>query len=121
MRIHLDKLLLLLATGCTPVSAGIGAAAELASIPVLGRSLPDAVISVVAGQDCSVVRIDQGNTYCRPPEPPPPGIPFCTRSLGVVDCWVDPWNLNGPPPRPVADGARMLTPAQQINARHSWP
>ncbi|MBU6498786.1 MAG: hypothetical protein KGQ40_09685 [Rhodospirillales bacterium] len=49
---------------------------------------------------------------------PPPA--FCTRSLGVVDCWANPAALNGQPVREVADGPRRLTPAQQRDARRGW-
>lgn len=53
--------------------------------------------------------------WTKPVEPPPAPPAFCTRSLGVVDCWANPEALNSPPPRGVADGPRTLTPAQEIN------
>lgn len=115
------SLLLLLLAGCTPVAAGVGGAAELASVPVLGRGLPDVAVSAATGKDCSVVRLDQGKSYCRPTDPPPPRPQFCTRSLGVVDCWANPEALNGPPPHQVADGPNTLTPAQEANRTRGWP
>jgi hypothetical protein len=51
-----------------------------------------------------VLRLDAGGTFCRDPQAPPDAPPFCTRSLGVVDCWTNPAALNGPPARDVADG-----------------
>ena len=39
------------------------------------------------------MRLDQGKSYCRPIEPPPEPPPYCTRSLGVADCWRDPASL----------------------------
>ena len=36
---------------------------------------------------------------CRKPPPPQP---YCTRSLGVADCWADPARLS-PPQRDIAD------------------
>lgn len=50
------------------------------------------------------------------PEPPP----YCTRSLGVVDCWADPDTLPNRPPQ-VADGPAGLTPAQEANRTRGWP
>ncbi|WP_431268957.1 hypothetical protein [Dankookia sp. P2] len=63
------------------------AAANLGSVMVIGRSLPDAAVSAISGRDCSIVRLDQGQAYCRLPEPPPLPPPYCTRSIGRVDCW----------------------------------
>ncbi len=116
-------LLLLLLTGCgaTPeqLAAG-GVALGVGSIAVMQRSPADAVYSVVTGKDCSVVRLDQGKSYCRPVEPLPEAQPYCTRSLGVVDCWRDPASLPDHPPQ-VADGPRTLTPEQESNRTRKWP
>lgn len=35
---------------------------------------------------------------CRPARPPAPPPPYCTRSLGVADCWSDPSRLINRPP-----------------------
>ncbi len=43
-----------------------------------------------------------GNRCCRRPPPPPAPPPYCTRSLGVPDCWLDPLALPNLPP-PLAD------------------
>ena len=61
-------------------------AAEGASVAVFGRGIVDIVVSAISGRDCSIVRLDKGQTYCEPVDPPNKE-PFCTRSLGVVDCW----------------------------------
>jgi hypothetical protein len=123
-------LLLLSVAGCNTEAAGSFAAANAASIPVFHRSIPDLAVSAVTGRDCSVavtgrdcsvVRLDQGKTYCRETEPPPDRPPFCTRSLGMVDCWVNPEALNGGPPREVADGPRTLTPEQEKDRTRRWP
>ena len=108
----------LAACGREPI--GAFAAANAASVVVFGRAIPDLVVSAVSGRDCSVVRLDQGKSYCRPEEPPPPVPPYCTHSLGVVDCWVNPEAFTNPPPE-VADGPRTLTPAQEANRTHRWP
>ena len=35
------------------------------------RTPADALYSLISGRDCSVVRLDQGKSYCRPVDPPP--------------------------------------------------
>ena len=67
-----------------------------------------------------MVRLDQGKSYCRPVEPPPEPPPYCTRSLGVADCWRDPASLPDHPPE-MADGPRTLTPAQEADRTRGWP
>jgi hypothetical protein len=93
---------------------------SIASVATIQRTPLDAVYSLVSGKDCSLVRLDQGKTYCRPVEPPPEAPPFCTRSLGVVDCWQDPPDMPNRPPG-VADGPATLTPEQEANRVRRWP
>jgi len=62
--------------------------------------------------DCSVVRLDQGKSFCRSMEPPPEPPPFCTKSIGAIDCWRQP-PLAVPPRRGVADGPTRLTDQQE--------
>jgi hypothetical protein len=104
--------------GTTVVSSLL--AVSLGPIPVIQRTPFDAVWSIHTGQDCSVVRWDKGLSYCRPVELPPVPPPFCSRSLGGVDCWADPASL-GNRPREMADGARSLTPAQEAHRTRTWP
>ena len=115
MRRLLPLLLLPLLAGCEPL--GIGAAATIGSVAVIGRTPVDALVSVVAGQDCSVVRLDRGQSYCKPEEAPPAPPPFCTRSLGRIDCWAEPI----PGRRGVADGPATLTVAQDAHRTRRWP
>ncbi len=114
---------LLVLAGCASMEAPAGAfvAAEAASVPVLGRGIGDTVYSAVTGKNCSIVRLDEGKTYCKPIAPPPPPQPFCTRTLGTIDCWKNPDGLNGPPRRGVADGPDKLTPEQEANRTARWP
>jgi hypothetical protein len=107
----------LLLPACTPESA---VATNAASVVVFQRAIPDLLISGVIGRDCSVVRLAQGTSYCKPEEPPPAVPEFCTRSLGVVDCWADPAALSDQP-HEVADGPRVLTPAQEADRTKRWP
>ena len=106
----------------------------MAAIPVFHRDVFDVVWSAATGRDCSVVRLDRGETYCRPAEPLPPAPPYCTGSLGRADCWAVPLlagpvppgypPLYAPPPGfapPVADGPFTLTPAQNADRTRAWP
>jgi hypothetical protein len=102
------------------LGAFIGSAFTISSVMAIGRSPVDAVYSLATGKDCSVVRLDGGKSYCRPQEPPPEVPAFCTRSLGVVDCWKDPEALQ-PRYLGVAAGPSTLTPEQEANRTRRWP
>jgi len=98
-------------------SAVVGA--SVASVATIGRSPADAVYSLVTGRDCSIVRWDEGKSYCRKVDPPPERQPFCTRSLGSVNCWADPASL---PDHPVGVGEAPAPTAEQEAYRvRSWP
>ena len=114
--------LVLSCAGCGNLSpaAGALAGAEVASVVVFGRGITDIGVSAVTGKDCSVVRLDKGETYCAPRQPVSnPGEPFCTRSLGVVDCWANPtpYLLRS---APVGD-TPPPTPLQEEYRRARWP
>src|ERR1700748_621574 len=96
------------------LGAGIGVGPPIASRATIHRSPVDAVYSWFTGRDCSVVRLDQGKTYCRSVEPEPEPQPYCTRSLGSVNCWKDPDTVPGHP-RGVADGPSTLTAEQEAD------
>lgn len=113
--------LALAACGSWTEPAGAFVAADAASVTVFGRSIGDLFFSGVTGRNCSVVRLDDGKSWCKPIEPPPAPAPFCTRSLGTIDCWTNPEALNGPPRRGVADGPGGLTPEQEANRTARWP
>ncbi|MCX7931017.1 MAG: hypothetical protein N2588_00540 [Rhodovarius sp.] len=92
------------------VAAG---AVHVASLTLTGRAVPDLAVSALTGRDCSLARLDRHLPYCgRAPDATPPPPPFCTRSLGTVDCWAE-----GPPPaspayRGVADGPSPAGPGR---------
>ncbi|GGC60019.1 hypothetical protein GCM10011504_42810 [Siccirubricoccus deserti] len=102
-----------------PVTAGLFIG-NIASVTTIGRTLPDAAVSLVTGRDCSLVRLDRGQSYCRAEEPPPVPQPYCTRSIGRVDCWRSP-PLAIPPQPGVADGRAVLTAAQEAHRTRRWP
>ncbi len=126
MRVNLAPLSLivpLLLPGCGPAApvaaAGVGVASG-ASIPVFHRTQVDMAVSAATGRDCSVVSLDKGERHCHPKERPPEPQEFCTRSLGVPDCWIDPSQLPDHP-RELADGPRALTPEQEADRTKRWP
>ena len=120
----LSLVLPIVLSGCATVTPMIGAelvgAATVGSVAAIGRTPVDAAYSLVTGKDCSLVHLDQGKTYCRRPEPKPDVPPYCTRSLGVVDCWQNPAAVQNLGPS-VADGPKSLTPTQESNRTRSWP
>jgi hypothetical protein len=121
MRCLMILLLLLAGCGGTPEQLLTGAGVlAVGSIAVIGRSPLDAAYSTLTGKDCSIVRLDQGKSYCRPIEPPPEPPPYCTRTLGMADCWRDPATLPDHP-RELGDGPRVLTPAQEADRTRRWP
>jgi hypothetical protein len=91
-----------------------------ASVALTGRAVPDLVVSAVTGRDCSVVRLDRRLSYCAPSEEAPAPPPFCTRSIGGVDCWV-----TRPPAVPmppgVVQGPQALNQAQEADRAARWP
>ena len=101
-----------------PVATVAAVAVSGPSIPIFHRTPIDMIVSAITGRDCSVVNLDIGKQYCLPMEPLPEPPEFCTRSLGVPDCWENPAKLPDHP-REIADGPRTLTPDQE-RARH-WP
>ena len=104
--------------GLDPVQwTSIVGGVTVGTFAVIGRSPVDAVYSLATGKDCSAVRLEQGKTYCKPIEPQPVPPEFCTRSLGVVDCWQAPL----PDTRQVASGSITLTPEQEANRTARWP
>ena len=108
-------------SGCAAWVEPTGAllAAETASVVVFGRGIVDIGVSAISGRDCSIVRLDRGQTYCAPSYAGEPAQTFCTRSLGAVDCWADPALL--PSPREgVADGPAE-TAAQARYRAARWP
>jgi hypothetical protein len=113
-------ILLTVLAGCGPASLPISAGIDMVSIPVMGRTPGDAVVSLVTGRDCSVVHLGNHEPWCHPQEQPPEPPMFCTRSLGVPDCWAD----RKPPAgvtREIADGPRTLTPEQDADRTKRWP
>jgi hypothetical protein len=100
--------------------AFVGVGANVASVMTIQRTPGDALYSLWTGRDCSLVRLDENKTYCRPVEPPPEPQAFCTRTLGAVNCWRDPAALPEGA-RGVAEGPSSLTAAQDADRLRTWP
>lgn len=111
-------LLLLPATlgGCA--AAVVAAGVEAGSVAVFGRGVVDIGVSAVTGRDCSVVHLDRREDYCAPREAVAE-TPYCTRTLGVAQCWANP-DAFGTPPRQLADNP-ALTRTQLRSLRAPWP
>lgn len=110
-------LLLLLLSGCDGL--GFYAAADAGSVIVLGRGVGDIAVSALSGRDCSIVRLDAGQTYCAERDPKPPPQPYCTRTLGNVTCWENPALL--PRPQPEVAETPQPTPDQLRYRSARWP
>jgi hypothetical protein len=104
----------------TPIVAvGVAAAVTAGSVMTIGRSPTDALYSLISGRDCSIVRLDEGKSYCRPVDPPPEKPRFCTHSLALPNCWADPATLPGHP-TPLADAPAMTAEQEAYRVRR-WP
>lgn len=55
------------------------------------KTMADHVVSVASGKDCSLVRIERGQTYCKEDEVagPRPNL-YCYRELAGVSCYNEP-------------------------------
>ena len=103
--------------GCVAAAALGGA--EAASVAVFGRDVVDIGVSAVTGRDCSIVHLDRRQDYCAPREQLSRAEPYCSKTLGTVQCWANPESF-GVLPTKVGD-TPGYTPDQvrQIAAR--WP
>jgi hypothetical protein len=92
---HRALCIVLLLGACHPAAAPFVAvgAVEASSVAVFGRGSVDLVYSTISGRDCSIVRLERGDSYCKPPERRPPPEPFCTRTLGMPECFATPADL----------------------------
>jgi hypothetical protein len=97
----------LLLSGCQTVGPVGGVVLE----PTGPHGPNDIVVAHAGVLECNAFRLLVGKSYCRSVEPPAPP-PYCTRSLGTVDCWAKP-NPYGYYQRGVADGPFGLTAEQE--------
>jgi hypothetical protein len=101
--------------GVTALSMSTGlVVADGASVMALHHDVFDLLVSGITSKDCSIVRLDRGKSYCAPTLPPSEPPEYCTRTLGVPECWASPL-LFANPPRGLADGPWALTPEQEAH------
>ena len=104
-------------SGCYGVEAF--GAMEGTSVAVFGRGVADLGVSAVTGKDCSIVHLDKGQNYCAPREKLPDAPPFCTATLGTVQCWANP-EAFAVLPHQLADAPALnKDQIRDVNAR--WP
>ncbi len=91
MRFLLPLLLAAPLGGCA-LEPAIGPAMVLGGVSLVltGKTPVDHAAGWATGQDCSAVRWERHGPWCVPPAGPPAPQPYCTRSLGSVDCWTAP-------------------------------
>ncbi len=83
-------LVCLMALGGCAAATPFGAV-EAASVMASDKTLSDHAISVVSGKDCSILRREQGRTYCAEDEVHPVYRKMhCYRTLGRVTCYDQP-------------------------------
>jgi hypothetical protein len=106
---------MLLTGGCETVDTswiGPAAAVQIGTTMLIGRGPFEAAYSVLTGRDCSLANWAAEKRFCAQQEVVTRPR-YCTRSLGVVDCWtvVDPFG----PQQGVAD-----TPARPPMQDRTW-
>lgn len=93
--LFLGLVLPLAVAGCVESALGPAAVVGGASLVFTGRTPIDHVASLATGRDCSAVRLERYQPWCAPLPGPPQPQPYCTRSLGAVDCWTSPLPFSG--------------------------
>jgi hypothetical protein len=63
--------------------------ADGVSVINTGKTVEDHVISLVTGQNCSLVKASQGYDYCTDDTPPPTiqRISYCYKTLAKINCY----------------------------------
>jgi hypothetical protein len=75
------------ATSPVMVTAG---ALSVASVVTTDKTIPDHVVSLATGHDCSTVRYSTGGYYCTKPLPANTPVEtrlYCYRSIGRITCY----------------------------------
>ena len=63
------------------------AVVEGVSLVTTGKAVEDHLFSAYSGKDCSAVRVNKGDTYCREDEPNPTPAVHCYQTLGDITCY----------------------------------
>lgn len=86
---------------------------EIMSVVSSDKTIGDHIVSWTSGKDCSSVRVQLGQYYCKEDEPKDPPKPYCYRTMGRVDCYAT--------PDPYAAGQQMLGRDEELNAQLAKP
>jgi len=92
-----------------PVTMGV-TAVNVASVVATDKTVPDHVVSLVTGHDCSLVRYSTGGYYCVEPmvaNTPVETRLYCYRSLGGITCYDN--RLPGEDNRMVTDPRHVVS------------
>jgi len=71
------------------------AAVDGAVIMGTEKTMADHAISLASGKDCSLIRIEKGQVYCKEDELTPRPNLYCYRQLAGVTCYNRPDNVQG--------------------------
>lgn len=63
---------------------------EGVSLLTTEKAVEDHIFSAYSGKDCSAIRVERGETYCREDELNPTPVVHCYRTLGDVTCYEKP-------------------------------
>ena len=79
----------LIAVACLVLTAACDAVyvGSAATVVTTDKTLPDHAISLFSGKDCSTIRSERGQTYCKEDEVHPEPTVHCYRTLGRIDCY----------------------------------
>ncbi|MQX37591.1 hypothetical protein [Roseospira navarrensis] len=92
-----------------PVVGTLGAA-NLATVVTTDKTIPDHVVSLATGHDCSLVRYSTGGYYCVQPLPANEPVEtrlYCYRSIGKITCYDR--EVPGEAPRLVTDPRHVVS------------
>ena len=94
---------LLLLGACGPLVPSSAAVAYLmlegSVVARTGKTMADHTISLTSGKHCSIVRLENGQTYCSEDQVFPKPVVYCYRELAEVTCYErpNPDPSGGPP------------------------
>lgn len=83
------RLASLIAAACLSVTAACDAiyVGSAATVITTDKTVTDHAVSLFSGKDCSTIRTERGQTYCKEDEVHPEPTVHCYSTLGGVDCY----------------------------------
>lgn len=92
-----------------PVTLTAGAL-NVATVVATDKTIPDHVVDLATGQDCSLVRYSTGGYYCVKPLPANKPVEtrlYCYRSIGKISCYDS--EIPGEETRQVTDPRHVIS------------